>query len=110
MLRYLFDEMGKNIAKDKAYLQQNGKRYYRGAYWLDYLNLCVDCNDSWLTDEIRSDIVYMLSCVEKDVHGLTLPNKATAAVVFSKLNKQKQAEELLRSLREYLVETSEGIS
>lgn len=110
MMRYLSDEMGRNVADDKSQLQQNGRRRYDGGFWLDYLYLCVDCDDSWLTGDDKKNRVYMLSCVEKDMNKMTLREKAIASVVFAKSGKRKLAETLLRSLREYLVETSEGVS
>ena len=109
MMKYLTVRIREEVEKDKKYLDEHKTYLYGGAYWMDYLYLVTLCEDSWFDASARRDVGYMLSRLLADRSGLSVPDKAEAAVVFRGMGKDAEAAQMARSIREYLVNDADGL-
>lgn len=109
MMRYLMDEAHEGVLKDKEYHAEHDDYRYSASYWLETLYLLNLCDASWLDAEARKDADYMLARLTEGMHGLVLEDKAEAAVVLSRMGKPADAAQLVRSIREHLVDGPEGL-
>ena len=124
MMEYLFDRAHEDVQRDKENLHVHKVYAYGCSRWLDYLYLATLCPEGWLTSSSRKDMDYMrerlLECLPAaassnkkrlmgDEERMSLPEMAEAAVVFQRMGKAEEAELLMTSLREHLVDDAEGL-
>lgn len=109
MVKYLMSRFHDEVVKDKKSLKENKSELYSGSYWLPYLYVAGLCDKGWLDASACADIVYGESRLIKDMHGLNADDKACAATVLWRTGRKDEALQLIRSLREHLVEASDGI-
>ena len=124
MMEYLFGRAHEDVQRDKENLRVHKVYAYGSSRWLDYLYLATLCPEGWLTSSSRKDMDYMrerlLECLPAaassnkkrlmgDEERMSLPEMAEAAVVFQRMGKAEEAELLMTSLREHLVDDAEGL-
>ena len=124
MMEYLFGRAHEDVQRDKENLRVHKVYAYGCSRWLDYLYLATLCPEGWLTSSSRKDMDYMrerlLECLPAaassnkkrlmgDEERMSLPEMAEAAVVFQRMGKAEEAELLMTSLREHLVDDAEGL-
>ena len=124
MMEYLFGRAHEDVQRDKENLRVHNVYAYGSSRWLDYLYLATLCPEGWLTSSSRKDMDYMrerlLECLPAaassnkkrlmgDEERMSLPEMAEAAVVFQRMGKAEEAELLMTSLREHLVDDAEGL-
>ena len=124
MMEYLFGRAHEDVQRDKENLRVHNVYAYGSSRWLDYLYLATLCPEGWLTSSSRKDMDYMrerlLECLPAaassnkkrlmgDEERMSLPEMAEAAVVFQRMEKAEEAELLMTSLREHLVDDAEGL-
>jgi hypothetical protein len=124
MMEYLFGRAHEDVQRDKENLRVHKVYAYGCSRWLDYLYLTTLCPEGWLTSSSRKDMDYMrerlLECLPAaassnkkrlmgDEERMSLPEMAEAAVVFQRMGKAEEAELLMTSLREHLVDDAEGL-
>ena len=124
MMEYLFGRAHEDVQRDKENLHVHKVYAYGCSRWLDYLYLVTLCPEGWLTSSSRKDMDYMrerlLECLPAasssnkkrlmgDEERMSLPEMAEAAVVFQRMGKAEEAELLMTSLREHLVDDAEGL-
>ena len=124
MMEYLFGRAHEDVQRDKENLHVHKVYAYGCSRWLDYLYLATLCPEGWLTSSSRKDMDYMrerlLECLPAaassnkkrlmgDEERMSLPEMAEAAVVFQRMGKAEEAELLMTSLREHLVDDAEGL-
>ena len=124
MMEYLFGRVHEDVQRDKENLRVHKVYAYGSSRWLDYLYLATLCPEGWLTSSSRKDMDYMrerlLECLPAaassnkkrlmgDEERMSLPEMAEAAVVFQRMGKAEEAELLMTSLREHLVDDTEGL-
>lgn len=124
MMNYLMGRAHEEIVKDKESLREHKVHAYGGPYWLDYLYLASLSDMTWFDAGVRKDLGYMqgrvLDCVEQrmtgrggelagDVDRLSLAETAQAVIVLRYMGKADAAAALVRSLREHLVDGTEGL-
>ena len=124
MMEYLFGRAYEDVQRDKENLRVHKVYAYGCSRWLDYLYLATLCPEGWLTSSSRKDMDYMrerlLECLPAaassnkkrlmgDEERMSLPEMAEAAVVFQRMGKAEEAELLMTSLREHLVDDAEGL-
>ncbi|WP_302974953.1 alpha-2-macroglobulin family protein [Paraprevotella clara] len=124
MMEYLFGRAHEDVQRDKENLHVHKVYAYGSSRWLDYLYLATLCPEGWLTSSSRKDMDYMrerlLECLPAaassnkkrlmgDEERMSLPEMAEAAVVFQRMGKAEEAELLMTSLREHLVDDAEGL-
>ena len=103
MSDYLADEAHREVQEDKACRAEHKTYRYGAAHWAESLYLMQLCGAPW------SDAGYMLARLVEGMHGLEPADKAEAAVVLYRLGRTDEASQLVRSLREHLVEGTEGL-
>lgn len=81
-----------------------------GVAWLSYLYLAGLSGDAWFDASARADLKYGLEQLKKEMYQLSLPDKARAAVVWQQTGMTREADEMIRSLREHLVTSGKGIA
>ena len=124
MMEYLFGRAHEDVQRDKENLHVHKVYAYGCSRWLDYLYLATLCPEGWLTSSSRKDMDYMrerlLECLPAaassnkkrlmgDEERMSLPEMAEAVVVFQRMEKAEEAELLMTSLREHLVDDAEGL-
>ena len=124
MMEYLFGRAHEDVQRDKENLRVHKVYAYGSSRWLDYLYLATLCPEGRLTSSSRKDMDYMrerlLECLPAaassnkkrlmgDEERMSLPEMAEAAVVFQRMGKAEEAELLMTSLREHLVDDAEGL-
>ena len=124
MMVYLMGKAHEEIIRDKESLREHKIHAYGGSYWLDYLYLASLSDVTWFDASVRKDLGYMqsriLDCVEQreadgkrrmagDSDRLSLTETAQAVIVLRYMGKADAAAELVRSLREHLVDGAEGL-
>ena len=109
MMSYLIGETHKDILKDKEWHAEHKAYLYDASHWLDMLYLMQLCDASWTGDASRKDKDYMQARVLEGMYGLALADKAEAAVVLHRIGKTDAAEQMMRSVREHLVDGPEGL-
>lgn len=108
MMEYLMSEAHKDIEKDKEHRAKYKTSLYDASYWLETLYLMNLCDAAWLNAD-RKDTDYMLSRLTEGMHGLAMADKAEAAVVLHRMGRGDEAAQLVRSIREHLVDGAEGL-
>lgn len=108
MMEYLMSEVHKDIEKDKEHRAKYKTDLYDASYWLETLYLMNLCDAAWLNAD-RKDTDYMLSRLTEGMHGLAMADKAEAAVVLHRMGRGDEAAQLVRSIREHLVDGAEGL-
>ena len=108
MMEYLMGEAHKDIEKDKEHRAKHKTSLYDASYWLETLYLMNLCDAAWLNAD-RKDTDYMLSRLTEGMHGLAMADKAEAAVVLHRMGRGDEAAQLVRSIREHLVDGAEGL-
>ncbi len=110
MMGYLSAEMHKEVEREQK-KDKDGQPIvsHGGGYWLDYLRVAGRMPSEWMDVEVRKDIPYMLSRLTEDRYNLSMADKAGAAVVLYENGKGPEAEELVQSLREHLVDGADGL-
>ena len=104
MLKYLSDRFHETVARDReTHIKQSVSA------WLPYLYILTKCDRRYLNQINQSDRNYMIGRVADDGYSLSLSDKATAALVLSEAGRKQVADELMKSLREHLVSSAEGL-
>lgn len=124
MMNYLMGQAHKEIERDRESLRKHKTYAFGGSYWLDYLYLASLSNVAWFDAGVRKDLGYMqgrlLDCVNRrnaggesrmkgDADRLSLTETAQAVLVLRYMGKPDLAAGLVRSIREHLVDTPEGL-
>lgn len=108
MMGYLTAELHEMVVEDRKSVREHKTHLYSGHSWLPFLYVTGRCDDGLIGTSARADLNYAMSVLVKDMHGLDMADKARAATVMQRAGRKNEAVQLVRSLREHLVETSAG--
>lgn len=103
MQRYLAGQVHQMIERDK---ERETKAF--ATQWLDYLYFLSLSDQSWMNRTDLSDARYALDALVRDRYKLDLNDKAKAAIILFRAGKRSEADEMMKSLHEYLVEDGYG--
>lgn len=104
MMTYLSGQLHESVINDRE-----SKVKQSASSWLPYLYILTKCDDRYVSLVNQSDRNYMINSVLDGRYALSLSDKATAALVLSVAGHKQEAGELVKSLREHLVNSSEGL-
>ncbi len=108
LMAYLTAELYEMTVKDKKQFREHKTHLYGAESWLSYLYVIGLADKSFINSGVQKDVDYAMSRLMDGMHGLNMSDKARAAVVLQRAGRKDEASQLVRSLREHLVESSAG--
>lgn len=108
LMVYLTAELHEMTVKDKKQFKEHKTHLYGAESWLAYLYVVGLADKSFINSGVQKDVDYAMSRLMDGMHGLNMSDKARAAVVLQRAGRKDEASQLVRSLREHLVESSAG--
>ena len=109
MMEYLIREMRQDLHQERMYMESNGRSLYGSAHWADYLYVATLAGLGNFGDEAKKELHEMVGLLMRDKARLPLYERAEAAVVLRRMGRDDEAAQLVRSIREHLVDGAEGL-
>ena len=109
MMEYLIREMRQDLHQERMYMESNGRSLYGSAHWADYLYVATLAGLGNFGDEAKKELHEMVGLLMRDKARLPLYERAEAAVVLHRMGRGDEAAQLVRSIREHLVDGAEGL-
>lgn len=108
LMAYLTAELYEMTVNDKLQFKEHKTHLYGAESWLSYLYVVSLADKTFINSAVQKDVDYAMSRLTDGMHGLNMSDKARAAVVLQHAGRKDEASQLVRSLREHLVESSAG--
>lgn len=110
MMNYLAGVVARQLKEYKALRIRSEKTYFPAEEWLNYMYVVTALDGFGLNEVAKKEADEVLSCLMDTMNALPLSHKAKMAVVLCKKGENIEANRMLRSIKEHLVSTNQGVS